>query len=92
MHNNINQENESSTTSLNKLSSIVANISNIKGCNIKEDLKSPNDKNNNNFKYLNSNKLDPYYTAPTESSFINNNNSTTNSSTSMPSPLSDHIL
>ena len=49
---------------------------------------------NNNFKYLNSNKIEVYYSTIVESSSYCSqlNNSTTNSSTSIPSPLSDQIL
>jgi hypothetical protein len=55
--------------------------------------KSPlNQHDKNSFKYLSSNKIEVYYSTIVESSYSQLNNSTTNSSTSIPSPLSDQIL
>ena len=76
----------------------MANITNTSNKNDRPN--SPtnqNDKNNNNFKYLNSNgKLETYCSAVIGGSAVESysqlNNSTTNSSTSIPSPLSDQIL
>jgi hypothetical protein len=57
--------------------------------------KSPlNQHDKNSFKYLSSNKIEVYYSTSIveSSSYSQLNNSTTNSSTSIPSPLSDQIL